>query len=564
MFGEIVTRWPAGDEGQGYLVGPGSVVVQENGSLGTYHLFDPTDDGILDLPRDWAEAAVSWRAPKAMPASGPLAEVTEKYSLPESVSAGMRYESIRGYTAHLYNRGFSSREMWPLVQTELAPRFTEALSHRELRDRFERAVRDLAERLGEPRNLAVNADTLSPYGGEGVASVAPETTGESKGLPSPLFVDSTAFADELRLREPIDYLVPGWIVGAGLTVVAGHPKSMKSLALLQMLGSFVAGGEWLGTTIPDGGVRVGLYLTREGSHSEMLKRVDALIERHGSDLGNRLRFAYEQPIEFSAPSYRLVGAALAAIESEMSVLPGKLRVMLVLDPLRDFMPDGGDENEAKTMAVVKRWCRTLISDFPFVGVVLVHHLRKSASGSTGLEMSGSGAMYGAVDSTVVWRARKDDLPSDDEESGALAFVGEMYGSYRVETRGDAPFTGRWRFDADSESIVTSVGRQVSSSGRAVPGTAKAGVLEALRSLGTHGATTAVVGEMCDISTTNARVQLHRLRDRGSAVQEGGRWFGQGLAPHQGGDVILPVEPVDEGVDNSDDGEGWVDPIHRLS
>ena len=43
MFGSVVTRWPFGDEGQGYLVGPGSVVVQENGSLGTYHLSLPDE-----------------------------------------------------------------------------------------------------------------------------------------------------------------------------------------------------------------------------------------------------------------------------------------------------------------------------------------------------------------------------------------------------------------------------------------------------------------------------------------------------------------------------------------
>ena len=111
----------------------------------------PESGDIADLPREWAQAALSWRAAKAVPLTngvGPLAEVTEKYTLPEVVPAGMRYEAIRGYTAHLYNRGFSSREMWPLVQTELAPRFTEALSGAELRDRFERAVRDLAARLG--------------------------------------------------------------------------------------------------------------------------------------------------------------------------------------------------------------------------------------------------------------------------------------------------------------------------------------------------------------------------------------------------------------------------------
>ena len=99
--------------------------------------------------------------------------------------------------------------------------------------------------------------------------------------------------------------------------------------------------------------------------------MDALLLRHGPLLlGTRLRFAYEQPIEFDAPSYARVSVALAELESEMSVLPGRLRVLLALDPLRDLMPADGDENEAKTMAVVKRWCRSLIADFGFVSIVL--------------------------------------------------------------------------------------------------------------------------------------------------------------------------------------------------
>ena len=388
--------------------------------------------------------------------------------------------------------------------------------------------------------------------------------GATKGLPSPLFVDSWVFSDELRSRDPIAYLVPGWVPASGLTVVAGHPKSMKSLAVLQMLGAFVAGGEWLGADMSesDGSVRVGLYLTREGSHSEMLKRVDALGARHGSALGNRLRFAYEAPIEFDRASYGAVSAALSALESEMSVLPGKLRVMLVLDPLRDLMPAGGDENEAKTMAVVKRWCRSLVTDHPFVSVVLVHHLRKSASGATGLEMSGSGAMYGAVDSTIVWKARKDDAVSDDEygDASPLVLVSEMYGSYRVETRGDPPFSGKWRYDVGTDLLVPAVGRVVSASGRAVPGTAKAGVLDALRGVGTHGTSTRVLAELVGVSEDNVRKQVNRLREKGLAVREGGLWFAEGLAPHQGADVILPVA-VDNPVDNY---EEWVDPIHRLS
>jgi hypothetical protein len=325
---------------------------------------------------------------------------------------------------------------------------------------------------------------------------------------------------------------------------------MKSLAALQMLGTFVGGGEWMGRDVEGTEVRVGLYLTREGSHSEMLARADALDLRHGSSLGNRLRFAYEQPIEFNNESYTRVSQALAELESEFSVVPGKLRVMLVLDPLRDLMPADGDENEAKTMAVVKRWCRTLIADFGFVGILLVHHLRKSANGSTGLEMSGSGAMYGAVDSTIIWKAKKEDV----EDSEVLVSVSEMFGTYRVESRGEAPFIGRWRWDNTSASIVEGAGRVVLPSGRAAPGTGKAALADILRDLGSSGASVRTLAEMLGVSEGNVRVQLGRLAETGKAIKEDGRWFAAGAAPFQSPDVILPVE----------DEEVWVDPLHRLN
>jgi len=564
MFGGVVTRWPFGDEGQGYLVGPGSVVVQENGTLGVYHSFAFDDDEpIADFPRMWAEAALAFKAPREVKSSGPLVEVgAPKYELPESVEAGQRYDAIRAYTAHLYNRGLSSNEMWPLVQAELAPKFIEALSLRELKDRFERAVRDIGVRLGEPKAVrsiidfpvAPAASSVSDASDDAEYDSTSQAPGESKEEQA-LFVPLAAFSAELRAREPIAYLIEGWVPAAGLTVLAGHPKSMKSLAALQMLGAFVGGGEWLGRDIGGTEVRVGLYLTREGSHSEMLARADALDERHGLSLGNRLRFAYEQPIEFNDASYRKVSFALFDIESEFSVLPGrKLRVMLVLDPLRDLMPMDGDENEAKTMAVVKRWCRSLIADFPFLGIVLVHHLRKSASGSTGLEMSGSGAMYGAVDSTIIWKARKEDT-DEDEDSPALVSVSEMFGTYRVESRGEAPFKGRWRYDQSEGRIVSGVGRVETATGRALPGTGRDAVLDVVRGFGVGGGTVKVISEMCGISDDNARTQVKRLERAGKTVYENGLWFADGFAPYQQPDVILPVGDSDD--------ESWTDPIHRV-
>jgi len=44
---------------------------------------------------------------------------------------------------------------------------------------------------------------------------------------------------------------------------------------------------------------------------------------------------------------------------------------------------------------------------------------------------------------------------------------------------------------------------------------------------------------------------------GKVVQEAGRRYGAGFAPHQQANVILPMA-----ADDPDD-EVWVDPLHRL-
>jgi hypothetical protein len=249
----------------------------------------------------------------------------------------------------------------------------------------------------------------------------------------------------------------------------------------------------------------------------------------------------------------LVAQALADIEAEYSITGKTLRVMLVLDPMRDLMTGGADENEAKTIGLVKTWCRTLMADYRFLSIVLVHHLRKSAEGSTGLEMSGSGAVYGATDSTVIWKAKKETIEDDD----ILVTVAEMYGSYRVESRGDAPFSGKWRYDNSTRLIVPGVKRIETSSGRAVAGTAKASLMEMLVGAGTFGATVEELALTCEVSDSNVRAQLSRMNAQGRVIKEGGRWYAHGRAPHQQADVILPVESPE------DDGE-WIDPMHALS
>jgi hypothetical protein len=116
----------------------------------------------LDIP-ELPEVVVSYLmqhstgkvTPLRPPTNGALITMTGPtpgYELPDKVGEGGRYPAIVRYTAHLYNREFSTEEMWDLVETRLAPRFEkpyDGSDGRTLRGEFDKAIIDLPTRLGE-------------------------------------------------------------------------------------------------------------------------------------------------------------------------------------------------------------------------------------------------------------------------------------------------------------------------------------------------------------------------------------------------------------------------------
>ena len=139
LFG-YVTRWGSGP-GAGYVIGPRSV----HASGAVYAPAGPCAE-IADLPDAWLRAA----AAPPPPDDGTIEVGLGGYELPEAGYAGARYDAIRDYTASRYMRGLGREEVWAGVAGVLAPRFAVPLSEPELRERFERAWRGTAERLGDP------------------------------------------------------------------------------------------------------------------------------------------------------------------------------------------------------------------------------------------------------------------------------------------------------------------------------------------------------------------------------------------------------------------------------
>lgn len=214
LFG-YVTRWGSG-QNAGYVIGPRSVHAS-----GTEYA--PAGDAfeISELPEAWAQAAIGARQER------PFIEVGGSgYELPERITES-RYGAILAYTAHLYNRGLSREEMWPLVRDLLAPRFADGLSEPEVRSRFDRATEKMAGRLGDRRAASSPPEPVDPS-----SFPIPENRGQ-------------ATLSDLGTVEYVEDLIrPGRIV-----VWAAEEGSGKSFAVSGELALRIAaaGGEFAGT-----------------------------------------------------------------------------------------------------------------------------------------------------------------------------------------------------------------------------------------------------------------------------------------------------------------------------
>lgn len=482
MFKRIVTRWPFGDVGQGYVVGPGSVL--SNGSEHPYSVL--LDEDIASLPIAWARAAIEAN-PAREAAHRALAEVTV-------VGEGMRHDAIRDKAHFIYRAtGVTGEALFGAVYAWYEANCEPYLPPLDPRLEVARAIGDVTKFPVDPLELD---DVIAPPAG-------------------PLFSDIgtlMALLNEVRL-DP--YLVDRFIVNNGLTIVAGHPKSMKSLALLQAGFAYAAHQPFLGKVALQDAYPVFVYVTEEGSRYEMRERLTTYTGLY-PDAAGRFMAAYLQEVRLDRRGFERMRSGLLLVEERFAPLAelyGKpLRVLMAMDPLRDFFPAGAkwSENDAQVMGEVKQWMRRLLNEFGWLSIVLVHHLRKSAEGDSGLEMAGSGATYGAVDSTITWRRSKDKHVADlDFDDDALAQVLPAEGKVFVETRGDSSWKSAWGYDPTTGLFSTGV-----------PQVAAVKTIESIVAA-YPGVTANIIARETGIARDTVGARLRGLRSAGKVEQVGG-------------------------------------------
>jgi RecA-family ATPase len=286
-----------------------------------------------------------------------------------------------------------------------------------------------------------------------------------------------------------EWFVRGLIPKNSFTVLGGHPKSGKTLLVIDLGMAAVTGREFFGRETAQATF---LYVTEEGSPVEMRKRFRRLIASGGVPDPGAVRLIYRRGTRFDDPR------SWDAVRHEIQTIDGP--VLLVLDPLRDLLI--GDENDSNILNRVGHAIREVLRDFPDVTVVLLHHLAKRSEGSGGVQLRGSTALWGSVDCTLLLKT--DALPDDSEEGGEVPLKGKL----EMQSRIAASARFFWRWDDESGQFI-----ETSSEARNLADKAAALLAESGQML---------AADLADALATTPDVIRHTLRrDKRFTYQTGG-------------------------------------------
>ena len=178
-------------------------------------------------------------------------------------------------------------------------------------------------------------------------------------------------ADQLGefIPEEIEWLVPKWLIGGQLNLLAGEVASGKTfLALDLALGVAARGETWGGMKVPLGKV---LYLCLDTSASTMGHRLISLCKGYGIAAPQALYF------DFSSHNF----ADENDVRQMVAMVEAEDQRLVIIDTLARYMP-GSDENNVfsigKIFSQMQMLCRNGRTT-----VLLVHQLNKRSDSKMG-------------------------------------------------------------------------------------------------------------------------------------------------------------------------------------
>lgn len=229
-----------------------------------------------------------------------------------------------------------------------------------------------------------------------------------------------------RKLIPPGWLIEGfWPMGSH-GIVAGPPKSYKSILIMEMAIS-IASGTSLFDTFPVHHQGPVLYIQNENPDWSIDDRIKKMLSYKGietiveaKEIDGKIEFI-EAPIPFFSVDYNMNLNNDTDKEWLEKTVKEYKPLMVILDSLY-MMMSGVDENSMKDVAPMMNWLLHSIAKPNNCAVVVLHHWNKNSKGSRDTRMLGSQAFRAWVDSQI-------NAQTEEKEEHTVTFYREFPRSY---------------------------------------------------------------------------------------------------------------------------------------
>ena len=262
------------------------------------------------------------------------------------------------------------------------------------------------------------------------------------------FTSGRALLDEPETKQL--WLVNGLLPEAGVAVIAGEPKAVKTWAAIELAMAIATATPAFGRYEARDRRRVALFMAEDSKRS-LRTRLRVLAGTRNMDPAEAADWM----------SIKCRGELNLLSPREVRYLIESCRAipnlgLLVLDPLRDL--HNADENDSTAMAQVNRSLRGL-RDAIGCSVLFVHHSAKSSDATKdrrpGQKMRGSSAIHGAVDAGLYLTDTDTDLKSRwtsklNAEIKEGAGCGKVKLTLRLDNVDGVAKSGAWEIETSDE------------------------------------------------------------------------------------------------------------------
>jgi len=265
-----------------------------------------------------------------------------------------------------------------------------------------------------------------------------------------------------RVSKP-EWLIEGWWQRASHGIIAGEPKTYKSIISTDATVAVASGKPFLGQyrVVSPGPVLIvqeenDAYTVqdrlRKITHSRGVLKGDAKVR------GKALEFVRPPTL----PIFMLNNQQFSLTDDEDKLmLEERVRdikpALVILDPLYLMLGDI-DENSAKDLRPVFSWLLYLSNTYN-TAVMVLHHFKKAFSQRGGQRMLGSATIHAWVESALYTRLKGDDTVEIEREFRSFAKPGRTKLTFEMGKHGQLAYDVRV---AEEEEIVAKVRGMVKS------------------------------------------------------------------------------------------------------